>query len=124
MQMKMYKRAEERRKGLHSVKYYTTTDGDECEAGIRSRKSLERRTFLRNRKDNGEGGRQPSGDSPEDWRTEIQHQQSDARKIPSHFGFSGQDGRELRARSESKDREDSVVVFLFSDGANPPKEPA
>jgi len=108
--MKPYKRTEQRRNELKSVKYYTIDNENEGEDGIQNCVPLERGTVFSDRKNHGDGINHPRGNGSEIRSTEVQHQQSDAREVCRHVGFSSQDGRELRARSGSEDKKSEEIA--------------
>ncbi len=118
--MKPYKRAEQHRKDLHSIKFYTKNEADESEERIRNCRPPERRTLLRNRNDDGERGRQSGRNGSETGSAENEYKFGDSRENSSYHGFSGQDGRELRAQSHPENLE----VALFSKSAQALEEPA
>ncbi len=108
--MKPYKRTEQRRNELISVNYYTTNNKNEGENGIQNCVSLERGTVFSDRKNHGDGINHARRDGSEIRSTEVQHQQSNAREVCRHVGFSSQDGRELRPRSGSENQEGQELI--------------
>lgn len=108
--MKPYKRTEQRRNELISVNYYTIDHKNEGENRIQNCVSLEKGIVFSDRKNHGDGSNNSRGNGSEIRSAEVQHQQSDAREIRSHLGFSSQDGRELRTRSGSENQEGQELI--------------